>query len=148
RELGQGAAPLAIDSYEDVGCPFQRRELSSHKLSGARSAPGNDGCFSIDTHSRLVELHRVMCERTRFHYRKKSVLLNDSAVSVHNDPILSDKSFNGFGVVRHNRVLEIFLDSQQLLNRFVIHASAVDLSVSNGDTHRPYSRRSSNFQLN
>src|SRR5207245_1938077 len=76
-----------------------------------------------------------------------SVLLNDSAVSVHNDPILSDKSFNGFGVVRHNRVLEIFLELQQLLNRFVIHASACDLSVSNEDISPPIIRRSSNFHL-
>src|ERR1700758_5065065 len=122
RELCHDAAPLAVDPHENVGGSFQRCKLSSYKFSGTRSASCDYGCFSIHAHPRLVECHGVMYKRTRFYHRQKFVLFNNFAVRIHNDPIISDETFNRFCVVLYNRLLEILLELQQLLDRFVIHS--------------------------
>jgi len=49
-----------------------------------------------------------MCERTRFHYRKKSVFLNDSASAFTMIQSSVDKSFNGFALFATIGVLKSF----------------------------------------
>jgi hypothetical protein len=112
-QLRKYALPSSISLHKNICRSLPRAELLSYEFSLRRSQPGNKSSLAVDTDVNLIGLHHLVAQIARLDHSKETRPINDSSVSVDDNPVVGKKSPNRFSIVFDNRLGEFLFEFQE-----------------------------------